>query len=121
MADENRLEQLAADVEAIGQTVTKLTNSLPDLMKEAMKPATDLVANMQAETEARDAAELATLTAELVNAGFINEDKTDTLTLDVARALAEKLAKEKRRKDGQCSRQRRARRRVRGLQPQLAC
>jgi hypothetical protein len=64
-------------------------------MKEAMKPATDLVANMQAETEARDAAELATLTAELVNAGFINEDKTDTLTLDVARALAEKLPKKK--------------------------
>lgn len=99
MADNERLEQLAAKVDTIGQSVEALTNSLAETIAnavaEAVKPATEMVANMKQEREDAEAAELSDLSNKLVAAGFIDEEHVGELTLNAARALASKIPTKK--------------------------
>lgn len=91
MADTERLEQLAGQVEAIGNALAELTKGLPGVIAEAVKPATEMVANLKAEAEAKDTAELADLRAKLVNAKLVDEAGAEHISLEAARALASNL------------------------------
>lgn len=99
MADDKRLEELAAKVDGIGTAFETLKNDLAktvtDAVAEATASTTEMFANMKADAEAKEKAELDELVGKLVNAKLLDEEDKDALTLNAARALAKKLPTKK--------------------------
>lgn len=89
LMDKEQFEALSAKVNALTENaVTKedLTNALT----EAMKPLVDAQAEMKANQEAKDKAELEGHVAAIVKANILDEESAKELTLNAARKLAEK-------------------------------
>lgn len=90
MADEKKLEELSATVNTLSETVSKINETIANAVTAAVKPLTDNLAEIQANQKAKDDAELTELVGRIVKANVMDEDTAKELTLNAARALAEK-------------------------------
>lgn len=96
MADEKQLDQLSAKVNAIEESLNpenlakSLGETIGNAVSEAVKPLIDAQAEMKANQEAKDRAELDEHVAAIVKANLLDEESAKELTLNAARKLAEK-------------------------------
>lgn len=86
MADEKQLEELSAKVNALSDAMDKIG----DTIATAVKPLIDAQAELKANQDAKDKAELDGLVAKIVKANILDEGAAKELTLNAARKLAEK-------------------------------
>lgn len=90
MADNKQLEELSAKVNTLAETVDGFGKVISDAVANAMKPLTDNMAEMKANQEAKDKAELDGHVASIVKANILDEESAKELTLNAARKLAAK-------------------------------
>ena len=86
MADENKLDQLSATVNTLAENLTKIEDRVAEAIANAVKPLVEAQATMAA----KEAAELTGLVAKIVAANILDEESAKELTINAARALAEK-------------------------------
>lgn len=87
-----QFDALEAKVNALTESVSdeKLGKTIGDAVANAVKPLTDNLAEMKANQEAKDKAELDGLVEKIVKANILDEEAAKELTLNAARKLAEK-------------------------------
>jgi hypothetical protein len=90
MADEKKLEELSAKVNTLSEGFDKIGETIANAVTAAVKPLVDAQAEMVANQKAKDDAEKAELVAKIVKANILDEEAAKELTLNAARALAEK-------------------------------
>lgn len=90
MADDKKLEQLSAKVNAIEEGFSKLGETIGNAVSEAVKPLKDHVEALDAANKAKDQAELDGHVVAIVKANLLDEESAKELTLNAARKLAEK-------------------------------
>ena len=90
MADEKKLDELSATVNTLAESVTKISDTIAEAVANAVKPLVEAQATMIANKKAEDDAELTGLVAKIVAANILDEDSAKELTINAARALAEK-------------------------------
>lgn len=88
--DKEQFDALSEKVNAIADTQSNLGEAIANAVKEAVKPLTDNIAEMQANAKAKDDTELAGHVEAIVKANILDEAAAGELTLNAARALAEK-------------------------------
>ena len=87
--DKEQFDALSAKVNGLAENaVTK--NDLTNALAEAMKPLLDAQAEIKANQDAKDKAELEGHVAAIVKANILDEESAKELTLNAARKLAEK-------------------------------
>lgn len=87
-AEKQQLAGVSAKVNALSETMAQL--NIADMVANAIKPLTDNLAEMQANQQAKDAAELAGYVETIVKANILDAEAAGELTLNAARKLAEK-------------------------------
>ncbi|CAM3778283.1 hypothetical protein [Litorimonas haliclonae] len=94
MADEKKLDALTETVNALADSVKKMSDGLAETIsnsvEEKMKPVLDAQKELEANQKAKDDAELTELQNKIVEGGLMDEDAAKELTLNTARALAKK-------------------------------
>lgn len=91
MAEENKeLKELSLKVNGLEEKLNGIGEQITNAVNAAVKPLTDNLAAIKANQDAKDAAELADLTAKIVKANLMTEAGAKGLTLNAARELAEK-------------------------------
>lgn len=90
MADEKKLEELSATVNSLQEQMGKIGETIAEAVSTAVKPLTDAQAELKANQDAKDKAELDGLVEKIVKANVLDEDSAKELTLNAARKLAEK-------------------------------
>ena len=90
MADEKQLEALSERVNGLEESINGIGDQIAEAVTNAVKPLTDNLAEMKANQEAKDKAELADLVKTIVKANILDEEAAGELTLNAARKLAAK-------------------------------
>ena len=85
--DKKKIEELETKVNELSEGLAKMVG---DAVQNAVKPLVDAQAEMKANQEAKDKAELDGLVNKIVKANIMGEDAAKELTLNVARELAKK-------------------------------
>lgn len=88
MADDTKIEALEAKVNGIDAAVKSLGDQIKEAVANAVKPLTDNLAEITANQEAKDKAELGALVEKIVKANLMDAETAGELTLNAARALA---------------------------------
>ena len=90
---DEQFKALSDEVKTLSESMKPLANlseAIANSVKEAMKPLTDNLAEIQANQKAKDEAEMADHVAAIVRANLLDEESAKELTLNAARKLAEK-------------------------------
>lgn len=89
---DDQFKELSAKVNGLAESVSAeaLGKTISEAVANAVKPLTDNLAEMQANQKAKDEAELAGYVDEIVKANLLDEETAKGLTLNAAKALAEK-------------------------------
>lgn len=90
MADEKQIKELSDKVDGLAETVGGIAEAITNAVKEAMKPMIDNLAEIKANQATKDKAELAVFVNTIVEGGLLDKETAEGLTLNAARALAEK-------------------------------
>lgn len=90
MADEKQFNELSKKVNAIEEAVGGIGEQIANAVKEAVKPLTDNLAEMQANQKAKDDAEHAELVNKVTKANLLDEDTAKATPLATLKALANK-------------------------------
>ena len=90
MADDKQLEALSERVNGLEESIKGIGGQIAEAVTNAVKPLTDNLAEMKANQEAKDKAELADLVKTIVKANILDEEAAGELTLNAARKLAAK-------------------------------
>lgn len=90
--DEKKLEELSATVNTLSEQMKGVGEIVANAVTEAVKPLTEANAALVANAKAAEDAEKATLVEKIVNAGLMEKETADSLTLNQAKALAAKTA-----------------------------
>jgi hypothetical protein len=85
-----QFDGLSAAVEAVANGLKTLTEGLPDIVANQVKPLTDNLQALQNTAKATEDAELAGHIAAIVKANLLTDEEAKGLTLNAARALAGK-------------------------------
>jgi len=88
--EKEQFDALSAKVNGLAETVEGMVKSLPEAISNAVKPLVDAQAEMKANQDAKDKAELDGHVAAIVKANILDEESAKELTLNAARKLAEK-------------------------------
>ena len=88
--DEKKFNELSAEVKSLTESMSKIGDQIANAVATAVKPLTDNLAEIKANQDAKDTAELETLRTEIVKANLLDTDSAKELTLNAARALAKK-------------------------------
>lgn len=88
MAEDTKIEALEAKVNGIDAAVKSLGDQIKEAVANAVKPLTDNLAEITANQEAKDKAELGALVEKIVKANLMDAETAGELTLNAARALA---------------------------------
>jgi hypothetical protein len=88
MAEDTKIEALEAKVNGIESAVKSLGDQIKEAVANAVKPLTDNLAEITANQEAKDKAELGALVEKIVKANLMDAETAGELTLNAARALA---------------------------------
>jgi hypothetical protein len=87
-----QFDGLSAAVEAVANGLKALTEGLPAVVANQVKPLTDNLESLQNSTKAAADAELAGYVATIVKANLMDAETAGTLTLNAAKVLAAKAA-----------------------------
>ena len=90
--DKEQFDALDAKVNDLAEAQSKIGETIANAVKEAVKPLIDAQAEMKANQDAKDKAELDGHVAAIVKANILDEDSAKELTLNAARKLAAKAA-----------------------------
>lgn len=90
MTDKVQFDALSEKVNALTEANEKMGETITNAVTAALKPVLDAQAELTANAQAKDDAELATHVAAIVKANILDEDSAKELTLNAARKLAEK-------------------------------
>lgn len=87
-----QFDALSEKVNALSESVSAeaLGKTISEAVANAVKPLTDNLAEIKANQEAKDKAELEGLVEKIVKANILDEESAKELTLNAARKLAEK-------------------------------
>jgi hypothetical protein len=88
--DKEQFDALSAKVNALTDAQDKMGETIANAVKDAVKPLVDAQAEMKANQDAKDKAELEGHVAAIVKANILDEESAKELTLNAARKLAEK-------------------------------
>jgi hypothetical protein len=90
--DDKQFADLSAKVNSLADSVSAeaLGKIIGDAVSDAVKPLTDNMAEMKANQEAKEKAELEGYVTQIVKANLLDEAEAKELTLNAAKALAEK-------------------------------
>ena len=92
MADDKQLDALSTKVSTLEESVAGIGDAITNAVSAAVKPLTDNLAEIKANQDAKDTAELDSLVATIIKANVLDEAEAKELTLNAARALAAKAA-----------------------------
>lgn len=90
MADEKQLEELSAKVNTLSEAVDGIGALISNAVKDAVKPLTDNLSEIQNAQKAKDEAEKDELVNKVVKANVLSEDDAKAAPLNVLKALAAK-------------------------------
>ncbi|MDV4167805.1 hypothetical protein [Rhodovulum sp. FJ3] len=90
MADEKQLEELSAKVNTLSEAVDGIGALISNAVKDAVKPLTDNLSEIQNAQKAKDEAEKDELVNKVVKANVLSEEEAKATPLNVLKALASK-------------------------------
>lgn len=90
MADEKQLEELSAKVNTLSEAVDGIGALISNAVKDAVKPLTDNLSEIQNAQKAKDEAEKDELVNKVVKANVLSEEDAKATPLNVLKALASK-------------------------------
>lgn len=90
MTDKSQFDELSAKVNSLTDSLKKLTEALPELISNAVKPLVEAQDEIKANQEAKDKVEFDGLVEKIIKASILDEETAKELTLNSARKLAEK-------------------------------
>ncbi|WP_292041088.1 MULTISPECIES: hypothetical protein [unclassified Brevundimonas] len=95
--DKVQFDALSQKVDALSESMKPdaLATAIGNAVATAMKPVTDQLTALQNDQKAKDEAELTELRGKIVNANLMDEESSKELTLNAARALADKAEPKK--------------------------
>jgi len=88
--DREQFDKLSAEVKTLSEGMAKIPEQIANGIATAIKPLTDAQAELKANQDAKDKAELSDIQAKIVKANLLDESAAKELTLNAARALAKK-------------------------------